>query len=213
MNQHQMVHVLLLAALGLFCLTGCRAEVEQPENGSTPIDRSSDPAATSSTREKPMAMHLSSTAFAEGAPIPKKYSGEGTDVSPPLAWKNFPEGTKELALICDDPDAPTAEPWVHWVIYKIPIDAKGLPENVPTKARLKTPSGALQGKNSWTSGQMLGYRGPLPPTGHTTHNYRFTLYALEGKLVIEPGVSKNMLMGEMQDHIIEEVQLIGTYER
>jgi len=160
-----------------------------------------------------MTMRISSTAFAGGQPIPKKYTGEGSDTSPPLAWEGIPEGTKELALICDDPDAPTAQPWVHWVIYKIPVVSKGLPEGIPAKRRLKIPSGTLQGKNSWTSGEMIGYRGPLPPAGHGTHHYRFTLYALEGKLVIEPGVSKSMLMSDMQGHVIEEATLIGTYER
>ena len=160
-----------------------------------------------------MTMKISSTAFGGGQAIPKKYTGEGSDISPPLAWTDLPEGTKELALVCDDPDAPTAQPWVHWVIYKIPVDAKGLPENVPPKRRLKTPPGALQGTNSWTTGQTIGYRGPMPPVGHGTHAYRFTLYALEGKLVVEPGISKKRLMGEIQDHIIAEAQLIGTYER
>src|SRR5574342_131997 len=87
--------------------------------------------------DKPMAIELKSAAFAKGAVIPKKYTGEGEDVSPPLAWSGVPAGTKELALICDDPDAPTPEPWVHWVIYKLPPDLAGLPEGVDKAARLK----------------------------------------------------------------------------
>ncbi len=83
--------------------------------------------------EKNMTIQMTSSAFVQGHAIPKKYTGEGEDVSPPLAWSGLPEGTKELALICDDPDAPRAEPWVHWVIYKLPADAKGLPEGVPVR--------------------------------------------------------------------------------
>jgi len=163
--------------------------------------------------EKPMSIKVTSTAFAEGAKIPKKYTGEGEDVSPPLAWSGVPEGTKELALICDDPDAPTAEPWVHWVIYKIPGDCPGLPEGLARTTRLKEPDGALQGRNSWPSGQTIGYRGPMPPPGHGVHRYFFRLYALKGKMVLEPGKDKKALLAEMSGHILDEGQLMGTYER
>ncbi|MGW8258439.1 MAG: YbhB/YbcL family Raf kinase inhibitor-like protein, partial [Thermoguttaceae bacterium] len=91
-----------------------------------------------------MSIQITSTAFQDGQPIPKKYTGDGADVSPPLAWTGIPEKTKELVLICDDPDAPTAEPWVHWVIYKIPVNVKGLKEGIPKKTRLTDPPGALQ---------------------------------------------------------------------
>jgi len=160
-----------------------------------------------------MTIELTSTAIAEGKPIPKKYTGEGQDVSPPLAWSNLPEGTEELALICDDPDAPTAEPWVHWVIYKIPADANGLPEGVDTSPQLNQPAGAMQGKNSWTSGRTIGYRGPMPPPGHGRHRYFFKLYALDTKLAVEPGASKNELLEKMSGHVLGEGQLVGTYER
>ena len=129
-----------------------------------------------------MMLQVTSTAFAEGQPIPKKYTGEGTDVSPPLAWSGVPATAKELALVCDDPDAPRAEPWVHWVIYKIPVDAKGLPEGVSQKAKPKEPAGAVQGKNSWDEGENTGYRGPMPPPGHGVHHYHFKLYALDAPL-------------------------------
>jgi Raf kinase inhibitor-like YbhB/YbcL family protein len=94
-----------------------------------------------------MAVQVTSTAFENNQRIPKKYTGEGADVSPPLAWSDLPAGTLELALICNDPDAPVGD-WVHWVIYKIPAEAKGLPEAVPPDPRLAVPAGALQGKNS-----------------------------------------------------------------
>jgi Raf kinase inhibitor-like YbhB/YbcL family protein len=160
-----------------------------------------------------MTIQVTSTAFAAGQPIPKKYTGEGPDVSPPLAWSNLPEGTKELALICDDPDAPTAEPWVHWVMYKIPGDAPGLPEGVPREARSKKLAGVLQGQNSWPKGENVGYRGPMPPKGHGVHHYHFHLYALRVKLVVEPGVDKKQLLQEMKDHVLAEGEVVGTYQR
>ena len=160
-----------------------------------------------------MTVQISSSAFAQGHAIPKKYTGEGSDVSPPLSWSAIPEGTKELALICDDPDAPTAEPWVHWVIYKIPADVKGLPEGVPRKSRLKEPHGAVQGRNSWPPSEAIGYRGPFPPPGHGVHHYYFKLYALDAALTEEPGLDKKALMEKIQPHILAEGVLMGTYER
>ncbi|MHC4178438.1 MAG: YbhB/YbcL family Raf kinase inhibitor-like protein, partial [Planctomycetota bacterium] len=158
-----------------------------------------------------MAIEVTSTAFAHGQPIPKQYSGEGADLSPPISWSGLPEGTQELVLICDDPDAPTAEPWVHWVIYKIPITLTELPEGIERRARLKQPAGVLQGKNSWPS-QNVGYRGPQPPPGHGTHRYFFRLYALEAKLVSSPGMDKRGLLEEIKGHVLEEGQLMGTYQ-
>ena len=160
-----------------------------------------------------MAIQLTSTAFGEGERIPAKHTGEGEDVSPPLAWSGVPEGTKELALICDDPDAPTPQPWVHWVIYKIPADCQGLPEGVAKTPRLEEPAGALQGANSWPSGQTIGYRGPMPPPGHGVHRYFFRLYALSASLAIEPGLDKGTLLEKMSRHILDEGHLMGTYER
>jgi hypothetical protein len=159
-----------------------------------------------------MAIEVTSTAFAHGQPIPPKYSGEGADVSPPISWSGMPENAQELVLICDDPDAPTAEPWVHWVIYKIPAALTGLPEGIERRARLKEPAGVLQGKNSWPS-QNVGYHGPMPPPGHGTHRYYFRLYALEAKLVVSPGMDKKGLLEEIKGHVLGEGQLMGTYRR
>jgi len=160
-----------------------------------------------------MTLQVASSAFTQGHPIPKKYTGDGIDVSPPLSWSGLPAGTKELVLICDDPDAPAAEPWVHWVIYKIPADTKGLPEGVPRKSRLKEPHGALQGKNSWPGADAIGYRGPKPPPGHGVHHYYFKLYALDAPLNVEPGLDKKDLTEKINDHILAEGVLMGTYER
>jgi len=160
-----------------------------------------------------MTFQLTSPAFADGERIPTKYTGEGEDVSPPLAWSGLPEETKELLLICDDPDAPTDEPWVHWVIYRIPATATELPEGIPRKPRLTDPPGAFQGKNSWKMGETIGYRGPMPPPGHGTHRYFFKLCALEAHLAVEPGLDKRTILQEMHDHVLAEALLIGTYER
>ena len=153
-------------------------------------------------------IQITSSAFTEGQPIPKKHTGEGADVSPALTWSNLPTGVKELALICDDPDAPNGD-WVHWVIYKIPASAKGLPEGVPHDPKLKEPAGTLQGENSWPS---TGYRGPMPPPGKV-HHYYFKLYALDAPLHAEPGLDKKALLEQMKGHILGECQLMGTYKK
>lgn len=160
-----------------------------------------------------MTIELTSSAFKNGGTIPKKFTGDGSDVSPPLAWSNVPPGTRAWALVCDDPDAPTAQPWVHWVIYNIPHDADALAENVPPLARLEKPSGALQGRNSWPSGRTIGYRGPAPPPGSGTHHYRFHLYALDAKLPLEPKLDKAALLRAIQAHVLGEGELVGTYRR
>ncbi len=157
-------------------------------------------------------IELTSSAFDDQGPIPKKYTGDGEDVSPPLAWQALPQGTRELALICDDPDAPGAEPWVHWVIYKIPASASGLAEGVAPQPDVASPVGALQGSNSWTSGQTIGYRGPAPPPGKT-HHYRFRIYALDAPLDLPAEVDKRRLLEAMQDHVLGEGLLTGTYRR
>jgi Raf kinase inhibitor-like YbhB/YbcL family protein len=159
-----------------------------------------------------MAIQVTSTAFAEGQPIPKKFTGEGADVSPTIAWSGLPEETKELVLICDDPDAPTEEPWVHWVIYKIPAGLGSLPEGIPREARSRNLGGILQGKNSWPK-DNVGYRGPMPPPGHGTHHYYFKIYAIGAKLPVEPGLDKKRLLREIEGHVIAEGQLMGTYAR
>jgi Raf kinase inhibitor-like YbhB/YbcL family protein len=157
-----------------------------------------------------MSMTIRSDAFDDGRAIPRRYGEDGEDVSPPLTWSGQPEGTRELSLIMDDPDAPTPEPWVHWVLYKVPADVQALPEGLPRTPTLDTPSGALQGKNSWGG---VGCRGPAPPRGHGVHHYHFRLYALDTPLQAARGLDKCGLTRAMQGHILAEAELIGTYER
>ena len=163
--------------------------------------------------KKKMSLQVSSPAFAQGKAIPKKYTGEGDNVSPPLDWSDVPASTKELAMICEDPDAPRTDPWVHWVIYKIPGDAKGLIEGIERKPHPKTPAGAMQGRNSWPDGENIGYRGPMPPQGHGVHHYYFRLYALDAELSVQPGLDKKAILDAIRGHVLADGVLMGTYER
>jgi len=156
-------------------------------------------------------MNLQSAAFQHNQSIPRKYTGDGEDVSPPLSWSGTPPQARELAVVVDDPDAPTPEPWVHWVIYKIPAATTELGEKVPPAQRIGAPAGALQGKNSWPQG--IGYRGPAPPKGHGLHHYHFRMYALDASLEIGPGSDKAALLAAIQGHVLAEAELIGTYQR
>jgi Raf kinase inhibitor-like YbhB/YbcL family protein len=160
-----------------------------------------------------MTMTISSTAFKDGQPIPKKYTEDGGDLSPPLKWDGVPEGTRELVLIVDDPDAPTPQPWVHWVLYEIPADVRELPEGLPSGGRLAKPIKALQGRNSWSSGRTVGYRGPAPPPKHGVHHYRFKLYALDTPLKLNPSLDKAAVLEAIQGHVLAEGELVGTYAR
>ena len=160
-----------------------------------------------------MSMTIQSSAFVHGQTIPANYTGEGQDVSPPLTWQGVPQVTREFALICDDPDAPTSEPWVHWLIYNLPPETHSLPEHVPREGQIKVPVAASQGGNSWPDGENLGYRGPLPPRGHGLHHYHFKLYALDAPLNLSPGIDKAELLEAMTDHILTTAELVGTYER
>lgn len=152
-----------------------------------------------------MNIRVKSTAFEEGGMIPKKYTCDGADVSPPLAWDQVPEGTKGIALISDDPDAPMGT-WVHWVLYALPGDVRELPEALPPQEML--PNGARQGTNDF---RRIGYGGPCPPGG--THRYYFKVYALDSALALEPGLTKAKLLKAMEGHVLAEGQLMGKYRR
>ena len=150
-------------------------------------------------------MELNSSAFSQGRAIPSKYTCDGKDVSPPLTWTEAPPGTKSLALIADDPDAPMGT-WVHWVIYNLPPATRQLLEEFPTDGRL--PDGTIQGKTDFG---RTGYGGPCPPSG--THRYFFHLFALDTALSLPPASTAKQLKAAMQGHILAEAQLMGTYRR
>jgi hypothetical protein len=151
-------------------------------------------------------MQLMSSAFEEGAAIPKQYTGDGKNVSPPLRWSDVPEGTRSFALICDDPDAPRGT-WVHWVLLNLPGDTRELAEAVPATGAL--PSGARQGKNDFGK---IGYGGPAPPPGKP-HRYFFKLYALDSMLDLKEGATKQQLEQAMKGHVLAQGQLMGKYAR
>jgi Raf kinase inhibitor-like YbhB/YbcL family protein len=152
-----------------------------------------------------VAFEITSAAFAPQASIPRLYTCDGEDISPPLSWSDPPEGTQSLALICDDPDAPVGT-WVHWVLFNIPADKRFLPESVPAQDQLS--DGSLHGRNSW---RRRDYGGPCPPGG--THRYFFKLYALDTTLGLEAGATKQQVLSAMEGHILAQTELVGTYNR
>jgi len=154
-----------------------------------------------------MTLDITSPAFEDQGTIPKQYTADGEDVSPPLSWSGVPEGTQSLALICDDPDAPVGT-WVHWVIWNIPARETGLKEGIPVKER-ELSNGSVQGTNDF---RKIGYGGPAPPRG-PAHRYFFKLYALDKSLDLAPGAKKNALEKAMEGHVLAEAQIVGQYGR
>ncbi len=153
-----------------------------------------------------MAFRITTTAFPNGGDIPQKFTCDGADMSPLLAWTDPPAGTQAFALIMDDPDAP-AGTWVHWVLYDLPGDTSGLPENVPKQPELE--NGAHQGRNDF---RKTGYGGPCPPPGKP-HRYFFKLYALNSATHLKAGATKADLERAMKGHIVAQAELVGRYQR
>jgi Raf kinase inhibitor-like YbhB/YbcL family protein len=156
-----------------------------------------------------MPLNIKSPSFMHSGAIPSRHSCDGKNVSPPLEWTGVPDGTKSLALIVDDPDAPDPDAprttWVHWVLYNIPPDSKGLRESAETAG---LPPGTLQGINDW---HRTGYGGPCPPIGR--HRYFFKLYALDVLLADLATPAKAVLEKAMRGHIVGHAELIGLYQR
>jgi Raf kinase inhibitor-like YbhB/YbcL family protein len=156
-----------------------------------------------------MIFHISSPAFVPNGSIPSKYTCEGDDISPPLAWSGAPDDTKTYVLIVDDPDAPDpAKPqrvYVHWVVYNIPANVTRLAENA---ARTGLPEGAMHGTNDW--GKQT-YGGPCPPIGR--HRYFVKLYALDTVLEGLNNPTKAELEKAMEEHLVDFTELVGTYEK
>ena len=169
----------------------------------------------------------SSTAWAQVAPavitvtsatlkanetIPKDHTADGRNVSPAVMWSGAPAATKQFALVCDDPDVPMPGGFVHWVVYKIPGTAKGLPAELPMDVTLTAPAdiaGTIQGMSGF---RRAGYRGPAPPPGKP-HHYTFTVYALDAELPLAEGLNRTQLMEALKGHIIGQGALVSLYER
>src|SRR5260370_5795711 len=164
----------------------------------------SDP--TQPERRNQSMFQLTSSAFETESTIPSQFSCEGRDISPELSWSRPPAGTKSLALIMHDPDAPVEGGYTHWLDYNIPVSIHHLPENVPNQD--KPASGGTHGKND---AGKYGYMGPCPPSG--THRYYFRLYALDRELDSNAGASKDSLEKAMEGHILAKAELLGRYKR
>ena len=156
-----------------------------------------------------MSLVLKSAVFTEGGVIPLRHTCEGDDVAPPLEWDGIPDNAKSLVLIVDDPDAPDPEApkmtWVHWVVFNLPPDVRGLPEGATAEM---LPVGTEQGLNDW---QKIGYGGPCPPIGR--HRYFFKLYVLDTVLEGLDSPTKADVEAAMQGHVIEKTELVGTYKK
>lgn len=171
------------------------------------------------TRQRPTAMQtppatpqemngkliITSTAFNEGEAIPRQYTCDGINISPPLEWSGVPKTAKTIAIIADDPDAP-AGTWVHWVLYNLPAENIGMVENLPATENLN--AGGSQGKNDFGK---IGYGGPCPPSG--THRYFFKVYAVDTELPLKAGATKAEVEKAMEGHVLAQAQLMGTYSR
>ena len=167
------------------------------------------PASANAKGASSVTLTLTSRAFAEGGEIPTRCTCEGQDASPPLAWSEPPSGTKSLALIVDDPDAPDPKApkmtWVHWVLYNFPPSAGQLAEAVEPNA---LPTGTREGLNDW---KRTSYGGPCPPIGR--HRYFHKLYALDTVLPDLGRPTKAQLEKAMQEHVLTAAELVGTYEK
>lgn len=192
------LRTLVVLAMALFLLAACASTetTQQAPAALTTIPTVGLPGGTESV----LSFALTSTAFEQGGPIPPKYSCDGEDISPPLAWDKPPAETRSLALIMDDPDAPVGT-WVHWVVFAIPPELIALPEGMQGSELAVTV-----GENSWGRSD---YGGPCPPSG--THHYFFKLYALDTALNLDKSASKKQVLAAMDGHILAEADLMGTY--
>jgi Raf kinase inhibitor-like YbhB/YbcL family protein len=145
-------------------------------------------------------LKLSSPAFKHHGAIPVKHASDGEDVAPELSWSGVPDGTEAFAIVVHDPDAPLVDGFTHWVAYGIAGDATGLPEG---------GGEVTDGVNSLGE---PGYKGPAPPPGHGTHHYYFWIYALDKDLDLPPGLDRRALLERIEDHVIEQARLVGTYK-
>ena len=161
---------------------------------------------TLASAETPMPFELTSSEFEDGGTIPRDFACTGANQSPELNWSEPPVGTQSFAIIFNDPDA-SSKGFVHWLVYNIPGDARSMPANVPSNPQIH--DSAVHGSNSWG---RTDYGGPCPPEG-STHNYVFSLYALDGMLNLDPGATKDELLAAMEGHVLAEVKLSAKFSR
>ena len=168
--------------------------------------------ATLAAQSPPQKITVGSLTLVADQTMPRDYTPDGRNVSPPLTWTNVPAGAKQLAVICEDPDAGNPPPFVHWVIYKIPATAKGVPEGIPIDPAAPMPAeiaGAVQGTSGF---RRAIYRGPAPPPGKP-HHYHFVVDALDANLDLKPGLSRAELLEAIKGHVIGQGELVAIYER
>ena len=162
--------------------------------------------------QSPQTIVVESPTVKAGQAVPRDHTADGRNLSPALSWSHVPPGTKELALVLEDPDAGNPPPFVHWVIYKIPATANGVPEGLPIDPSAPLPAelgGAIQGVSGF---RRPIYRGPAPPPGKP-HHYHFVVYALDANLDLKPGLNRADLLAAIQSHVIGKGELVAIYER
>lgn len=203
------ITLLLTSCQGQSRFTG-ETSARSPEKGQTATTTETayetDEKTTNRGENEIMDLEVTSSAFSEGQTIPKKYTADGEDVSPPLSWSSPPEQAKSIVVICDDPDAPVGT-WDHWVLFNLPPDKTSLNENVPAQGTVF--GGAKHGKNSWGN---TSYGGPSPPPGKL-HRYIFKVYAVDKVLDLPVGADKNAVLQAMEGHVVAKGKLIGKYGR
>ena len=168
--------------------------------------------ATLTAQSTPQPIAVASSTLKADETMPRDYTPDGRNLSPPLSWTNLPAATREIAVVCEDPDAGNPPPFVHWVIYKIPATATGLPEGIPIDPAAAMPSqiaGAIQGVSGF---RRPIYRGPAPPPGKP-HHYHFVVYALDADLGLKPGLTRADLLAAIDGHVIGRGELVSIYER
>lgn len=186
---------MIISWLFVFMVAGCQPSSQETAGESNTV-----------TMEAESKMKITSTAFEAGANIPKEYTCDGADISPPLEIEQVPDGCESLVLITDDPDAPMGT-WVHWVLFNLPANTRALDKNIPPEESL--PDGSRQGKNDFG---RIGYGGPCPPAGKP-HRYYFKVYALNTTLDLEAGATKTQVLRTMEGHVLAEGQLMSRYGR
>lgn len=162
--------------------------------------------------QAPRTFIVESPTLSTGRMMPRDYSPDGRNVSPPLTWRGLPEGTRQLAVVCQDHGAGNPPPWVHWIIYNIPASASGLPEAIPFDPSDPMPAGlegAAQGSNGWG---LAMYRGPAPPGG-AVHHYDFAVFALDTELDLPPGLTRAELLEAIDGHVIGQGHMVPIYRR